>query len=113
MNAKWAGCLVVLACGVPLSGALFAQDQFAPKSVARPEQPAATAPVVLEPTAIRAGRIRKKDGQYVLRESASKQDYVLDDQKIAKRYNGRVVFITGTVNDEGKTIHVMHIEVAA
>jgi hypothetical protein len=58
------------------------------------------------------GRIRKSDGSYVLIESASKAHFVLDDQKAAKHYNGRVVVITGTM-DGGSTVHVQRIEVAS
>ena len=109
--------VLLLAWTFPLSGALLAQQQLAPPSCRTPDQPGATTATTREPaaavTATRAGRIRKKDGRYVLRESASKEDYKLDNQKIAKRYAGRVVFITGTVDEGSKTIQVKQIEVAA
>jgi N-acetylneuraminic acid mutarotase len=59
------------------------------------------------------GRIMKQSGTYVLVESASKEHYSLDDQKTAKKYAGRAVFITGTMDVASKSIHVQRIEAAA
>jgi hypothetical protein len=87
---------------------------------AAPAQQAAQTPVQAVParavpntqTVTLFGRIRKSDGSYVLVESASKAHYVLDNQKTAKHYNGRVVVVTGTM-EGGSTVHVQRIEVAS
>ena len=85
-----------------------------------PSTPASAAPAAQQAPAQQsavntlAGKILKKDGRYVLHESASKDDYVLEDQKIGKRYYRKVVFVTGVVDQVGKTIHqVKKVEVAA
>ena len=59
-----------------------------------------------------AGKITTSHGRYVLKESASKDDFVLDNQQAAKRYKNRVVVITGTIDLANKTIHVQKIEAA-
>lgn len=109
MKVKRAVLSFVLA--LPLSSPLLAQNQKAVQAGAQPAaQPQPSKAANLNTL---AGKIEKKSGRYVLLESASKAPYELDDQKEAKRYAGRVVFITGTVDVAAKTIHVQKIEVAA
>jgi N-acetylneuraminic acid mutarotase len=114
MKAKCVAAMVSLlgASAFPLTGA-FAQDQK-PVEQQNPTPPSAQSqPAHTAAINTLAGRIEKKSGRYVLMESASKSQYVLDDQKIAKRYEHRVVFVTGNVDMAAKTIHVQKIEVAA
>ena len=59
------------------------------------------------------GRIAKSNGTYVLRASSGKTSYMLDDQKAAKHYEGKIVVVTGTMDKTNNTIHVQKIEAAA
>jgi len=111
MKVRFAALSFVLASALPLGSALLAQDQQAtPPAKSATAQSHTSGPASVNTL---AGKIERKDGRYVLLESASKAPYVLDDQKEAKRYAGRVVFVTGTVDMAAKTIHVQKIEVAA
>jgi hypothetical protein len=59
-----------------------------------------------------AGKITRSSGKWVLEESASKDRFVLDNQDAAKKYKGRIVVVTGTIDFANKTIHVQKIEAA-
>jgi hypothetical protein len=59
------------------------------------------------------GRITKSNGQYMLQVPASSNAYLLDDQKAAKRYDGKMVLVTGVLDTKSNTIHVKRIEAAA
>src|SRR3974390_1409993 len=112
MKVNCAVATLVLASAIPFSGVL-AQDRLTshtdPPTLAPTPDPAA--PVTMN---MIAGRVlKRKSGQYVLQESASKADYSLDNQKLAKHYAGKVVFITGTVNIPAKTVAIKKIEAAA
>jgi hypothetical protein len=56
------------------------------------------------------GTIFKDGNAYVLR--SGNERYRLDSQKKAKKYEGKDVQITGTLDDEKKLIHVEKIKVA-
>ena len=60
-----------------------------------------------------SGKITKSNGKYVLEDPASKTPMVLDDQKAAKKYDGKAVIITGSLDTATNTIHVQKIEAAA
>lgn len=98
---------LVVVSVVAVPGATLAQQSATPQAQTVP----AKATVTTQSVTL-FGRIQKSDGAYVLIESASKAHFVLDDQKTAKHYNGRVVVITGTM-DGGSTVHVQRIEVAS
>jgi hypothetical protein len=53
------------------------------------------------------GRILQVNGKYVLKDSASQETYLLDDQERAKPFGGRRVKVTGTLDAPNKTIHVL------
>ena len=59
------------------------------------------------------GRITKSNGAYVLRASSGKTSYMLDDQKTAKHYEGKIVVVTGTMDKTNNLIHVQKIEAVA
>jgi hypothetical protein len=75
-------------------------DQQAANQPAQHEQPAA-------PTFM--GTIIKNGARYVLKVS-SNNAYQLDDQHRAEQYEGKQVKITGTPDADGKSIHIMGIE---
>jgi len=112
MKAKCAGLVLsVLLTSNLLPGTAGAQQQSQQSQSTRPQAtPSATN---ASKTTTIFGRITRESGAYVLVESASKVHYSLDDQKTAKKYNGRAVFITGTMDPASKSIHVQTIEAAA
>jgi hypothetical protein len=114
MKAKRAGLALSVALALNLlpgaagaqQGQQSQQPQTTPSQTAQPgSNPAKTTTIF--------GKIIKQSGTYVLVESASKEHYSLDDQKTAKKYAGRAVFITGTMDVASKSIHVQTIEAAA
>jgi hypothetical protein len=60
-----------------------------------------------------SGKITKSGGKYTLENSSGKIKYMLDDQKTAKQYEGKVVMVTGTLDEATNMIHVQKIEAAA
>lgn len=60
-----------------------------------------------------SGKIAKNNGKYVLEDLASKTPFALDDQKAAKKYDGKSVIVTGSLDTSTNTIHVQKIEAAA
>jgi len=111
MKAKRAGLVLSVALALNLlPGIVAAQQEQQPP--ATPSQAAQPGGNPAKTTTI-FGKIIKQSGMYVLVESASKEHYSLDDQKTAKKYNGRAVYITGTVDVGSKSIHVQTIEAAA
>lgn len=55
---------------------------------------------------------KSDDGKYVLVDSAG-TTYQLDDQSAAKKFNGKAVKVSGTVDTSSNTIHVTEIKPAA
>ena len=114
MEAKRAGLVlgVALALNLLTGRAGARQEQQSQPLQATASQSAQPGSNAARATTI-FGKIIKQSGTYVLVESASKEHYSLDDQKTAKKYNGRAVFITGTIDVTSKSIHVQTIEAAA
>ena len=61
-------------------------------------------------TQVFSGKIAKAGGKYVLKDSATKVTYSLDDQSQAKKFEGQSVKITGMLDAQSNTIHVSLIE---
>ncbi len=59
------------------------------------------------------GKIYSNNGRYVLDGESSRGPYLLDDQKMAKQYDGKHVRVTGVLEVENHTIHVRNIEEAS
>jgi hypothetical protein len=72
-------------------------------SAAKLEQPAAPAFV---------GTITKDGARYVLKVSGNSA-YQLDDQNRAKQYEGKAVKIAGTLDADGKSLHIAGIELVS
>ena len=53
------------------------------------------------------------DGEYVLEGASPRGPYFLDDQKSARRYEGKHVRVIGVLEQASNTIHVRKIEEAA
>jgi Protein of unknown function (DUF5818) len=66
-----------------------------------------------DPQQTTSGKIAKSDdGKYVLVDSAG-TTYQLDDQSAAKKFDGKAVKVSGTVDTSSNTIHVTEIKPAA
>ena len=59
-----------------------------------------------------AGTITLSNGKYVLEDPSAKRSYYLDDAKTAKKFERKMVVVTGTLDNSGHTIHVQKIEAA-
>jgi hypothetical protein len=59
------------------------------------------------------GIISNNNGKYVLEGESPRGPYLLDDQKTAKRYEGKHVRVTGVLDQSSNTIHVQKIQEAA
>ena len=59
-----------------------------------------------------AGKIIKSNGQYVLQDPVSSNAYLLDDQKAAQKYDGKMALVTGVLDSKTNTIHVKKIQPA-
>jgi hypothetical protein len=60
-----------------------------------------------------AGKISKAGGKYVPQDPSSNTAFSLDDQKTAKRYDGKSVVVTGSLDAASNMIRVQKIEAAA
>ena len=59
------------------------------------------------------GKIAKSGSKMVLKDSATKATYALDDQDKAKQFEGQTVKVTGRLDAQSKTIRVATIEPAS
>jgi hypothetical protein len=55
------------------------------------------------------GKIAKAGGKYVLRDSATRSVYMLDDQERAKQFEGKEVKVNGSLDRQTRTIRVSSI----
>ena len=61
-----------------------------------------------------AGRITKgSNGKFMLEDTSRSTSFALDDQKLAKKFEGKNVVVTGTLDETNNILHVKKIELAA
>jgi hypothetical protein len=60
-----------------------------------------------------SGKISNSNGKYVLEGASPRGPYLLDDQKSAKKYEGKNVLVTGVLDQSSNTIHVQKMQEAA
>lgn len=61
-----------------------------------------------------SGKITKSDdGKFVLQDATKSSMYALDNQKLAKKFAGKNVVVTGTLDASNNLIHVEKIEASA
>jgi uncharacterized protein DUF5818 len=114
---------LVLACGI-LGLQLYAQPPASPSSPQYPQQsgqdqqpkqqpgqtPDSSAQQPsdshAQPSQVFTGTITKSGDKYVLQESTSGTTYDLDRQDAVKELEGKKVRVHGTLDPDGKTIHV-------
>lgn len=89
-----------------LKGQENAAPQQAPQQQAQQAQPQPDAKAFM-------GTIVKDGDRLVLKDMASNLTYQLDDQKKAKKYEGKPVKVTGSLDSSSNTIHVENIETAS
>ena len=85
-------------------------DRSIRKSDQQPANPPAQQVQPATPTLM--GTIIKNGSTYVLKVS-SNSAYQLDDQDRAKQYEGEQVKITGTLDADGKSLHITSIELVS
>jgi Protein of unknown function (DUF5818) len=106
--------LIVFAGLLPLVGLVLAQ---LPRT--QPDQP--PTPLIQIPLQGKndedlrffSGKISNNNGKYVLEGASPSGPYLLDDQKSARRYEGKHVRVIGVLEQASNTIHVRKIEEAA
>ncbi len=83
-----------------------------PSAGQQPSDPASPPAAATQPpdTQTFVGKIAKAGDKLVLKDSATKASYILDDQREAKRFKGQSVKVTGTLDTESNMIHVASIE---
>ena len=59
------------------------------------------------------GKISKSKGNFVLKDKAANTAYKLDDVAQAKKFSGKNVKVTGTLDSATNMIHVTNIEIAS
>jgi len=104
----------VLISALPLTGFALAQEPS--PSTAPPQeqtQPGQQNRDMQADLRTFAGKISKTGGKYVLEDPSTNTSFSLDDQKKAKKYEGKSVVITGRLDTSSNTIRVQKIESAA
>ena len=87
------------------------QDQAQPGAQDPSGQQTAAAPQPDQPQSQTfVGKLMKSKGGLVLQDSATNSSYKLDNADEAKRYAGRMVKVTGTLDPATNTIHVASIQ---
>ena len=98
-----------LAVGLALSGAAFAQNR--PSSQDPQANPSQSQRQGTAEVRSFSGKIAKDaNGSYILQDDASKASLALDDQTKAKKFDGKNVVVTGTLDSSSNMIHVQKIE---
>ena len=59
------------------------------------------------------GTIVKGNNGFILQDDTQKTSYKLDDAKMAKKFNGKSVRVTGTLDSTTNTIHVTNVQAAS
>ena len=96
-----------LVVGMGLTGVQLKAQQADPQPAPPPSQQQQTAPDSQSPSQTQtfAGTITKAGDKYVLQD-ASGTTYDIDRQDLVKSHEGKKVRISGTLDPDGKTIHV-------
>jgi hypothetical protein len=105
--------VVIFAGILPLAAAAFAQNPRTQQD--RPQTPQMQTPPQENNEDLRtySGKISSSSGKYVLEGASPRGPYFLDDQKSAKKYEGKNVLVTGLLDRPSNTIHVQKIQEAA
>ena len=105
--------LAIAITALQSTGVALQDPASSPSSTQQQRDPAATPPTTMTQASDArtfTGKIAKADGKYVLRDTASKTTYMLDDQDKAKDFEGKSVKVTGMLDTQSNTIRVAAIE---
>ena len=100
---------VLLASALPLVGAVLVIVEHPRSVTAAPAAPELMLGGLHLDVRTLSGRISRKHGKFVFREELRGAVYTLDDQEQAKRFSGKNVLITGTVDSKASEVHVHRI----
>ena len=107
----------ILAAGLTCIPALAQTQPSAPQDPAPPQtQPSQASPSNSDATAQSqafTGTIVKGSDGYMLQDDTNKTSYKLDDAKMAKKFSGKSVRVTGTLDSASNTIHVTNVQAAS
>jgi len=94
-----------------LQPALLSAQQDSPAAQQRQPDTASQTSTMDQPSDPQtfSGKIAKAGGKYILKDTASKTMYLLDDQDQAKKFEGQEVKVSGTLDAQTKMIHVSSI----
>ncbi len=116
---SWVITLTLVAGLVPFSRAFSAQNQY-PNQQQQPPSAQQQPPSAQQPQSQKQARtfvgkiIKAKNGQYaLLTDPQQGKGYFLDDQKDAKKYNGKDVQVVATLDPQTSTLHVIQIKLAS
>jgi len=92
-----------------------------PSQQPAPTQPTQSQPSQASPTSSDSmpqgqaftGTIVKGSDGYMLQDDTNKTSYKLDNAKIAKKFNGKNVKVTGSLDSTSNTIHVTDVQAAS
>src|SRR5689334_14855155 len=106
-------CIPALAQSAPAPS----QD---PSQQPAPTQPSQSQPSQTSPTSDSTpqgqaftGTIVKGSDGFMLQDDTNKTSYKLDNAKIAKKFNGKNVRVTGTLDSTSNTIHITDVQAAS
>ncbi len=115
IRSRWLPVMLALLFSIALSGTKFSVAQSQPPAQQQPpaqtpnqsgqQAPDSQADAQQAQGQIFAGTIKKTGDKYVLQD-ASGTSYDVDRQDLVKKYEGQKVRINGTLDADGKTIHV-------
>jgi Protein of unknown function (DUF5818) len=99
---------VLLAAALPVVGAVLV-------IVEHPRINSTAAPELLQSqlhfdVRTMSGKISRQGGKYIFREDNIGSVFFLDDQREAKKFMGKTVLLTGTIDSERNVVHVHKIE---
>ena len=105
--------LALVAALLVLQPSMSALQEPASSNAAAQQQQDPASPPTAMPQASESqtftGKIAKSGSKLVLKDSATKATYALDDQDKAKQFEGQDVKVSGTLDAQTKTIHVSSI----
>jgi hypothetical protein len=114
----------ILAAGltcIPALGQSAPTPSQDPSQQPSPTQPAQSQPSQASPTSSDStaqgqaftGTVVKGSDGFMLQDDTNKTSYKLDNAKIAKKFNGKNVKVTGTLDSTSNTIHVTDVVAAS
>jgi uncharacterized protein YdeI (BOF family) len=90
-----------------------AQDPSQQPSQSQPSQASPSSSDSMPSSQAFTGTIVKGNDGYMLQDDTNKSSYKLDDAKMAKKFNGKSVKVTGTLDSASNTIHVTNVQAAS